>query len=568
MHKRLALILALATAGRVPAQTIAVDAQKVLGKIPATLYGSCIEDVNHEVYGGLYGQLLYGESFEEPGSHVSGCWDPINGKLTLDTTDAFTGRQSQVMNGPAGIANKGLNRWGIAIGKGKTYTGYVYLKGEGPVTIRLEDSTGRKAYGSEHIERVGNTWSKCAFSFTATATDPKARFALYNKKGTLHVDQACLMTPDRFKGLPLRRDIADTMQAEGLRFLRYGGSMVNAPEYRWKNMTGPRDKRPPYKGHWYPYSSNGFGITEFVQFCRAAGFEPAFAINDEETPEDVMNMVDSLKNYHIRYIEIGNEEVIWGDITRDYDHYAERFNLLSDAIHREDPGINVICAAWWRPGSPNMERVFKQVDGKAAYWDLHTDADDPKAGEKVDRDLARMQQLFRQWDPSTAMKCVIFEENGGLHNLQRALGHATTLNAVRRHGDFVLTSCAANALQPLGQNDNGWDQGQIFFTPSKVWGMPPFYATQMASENHEPLLVADTTDTGLDVTATRSQDGRTLVLHIVNTGKAPQRAALELKHFHVRTATTTTLSGDRPVRQAGEPRVFPPSSYTVIRLQQ
>ena len=37
-------------------------------------------------------------------------------------------------------------------------------------------------------------------------------------------------------------------------------------------------------------------------------------------------------------------------------------------------------------------------------------------------------------------------------------------NAVRRMGDFVLTSCAANALQPYRQNDNGWDQGQVFFT--------------------------------------------------------------------------------------------------------
>ncbi len=28
--------------------------------------GSCIEDVNHEIYGGLYAQLIFGESFEEP----------------------------------------------------------------------------------------------------------------------------------------------------------------------------------------------------------------------------------------------------------------------------------------------------------------------------------------------------------------------------------------------------------------------------------------------------------------------------------------------------------------------
>ena len=30
------------------------------------MYGSCIEDVNHEIYGGLYAQQIFGESFEEP----------------------------------------------------------------------------------------------------------------------------------------------------------------------------------------------------------------------------------------------------------------------------------------------------------------------------------------------------------------------------------------------------------------------------------------------------------------------------------------------------------------------
>ncbi len=30
------------------------------------MYGACIEDVNHEIYGGLYSQMIFGESFQEP----------------------------------------------------------------------------------------------------------------------------------------------------------------------------------------------------------------------------------------------------------------------------------------------------------------------------------------------------------------------------------------------------------------------------------------------------------------------------------------------------------------------
>jgi alpha-L-arabinofuranosidase len=178
-----------------------------------------------------------------------------------------------------------------------------------------------------------------------------------------------------------------------------------------------------------------------------------------------------------------------------------------------------------------MELVFKAIDGKAAYWDLHTDADDPAAGKTVDKNIQRMQELFLQWNPQTLLKCAVFEENGGLHDMQRALGHATTLNAIRRHGDFVLTSCPANALQPYRQNDNDWDQGQIFFTAAQVWGMPPFYAQRMASENHEPLRVADHTEGDLDVTATRSEDGKVLVVHVVNTSGNVIDAAVGLDNF-------------------------------------
>ena len=28
--------------------------------------GVCIEDVNHEIYGGIYSQMIFGESFQEP----------------------------------------------------------------------------------------------------------------------------------------------------------------------------------------------------------------------------------------------------------------------------------------------------------------------------------------------------------------------------------------------------------------------------------------------------------------------------------------------------------------------
>jgi hypothetical protein len=47
-------------------QEIKVDAGRTVGKASRHLTGACIEDVNHEIYGGLYSQMVFGESFQEP----------------------------------------------------------------------------------------------------------------------------------------------------------------------------------------------------------------------------------------------------------------------------------------------------------------------------------------------------------------------------------------------------------------------------------------------------------------------------------------------------------------------
>ncbi len=44
--------------------SITVDAAKIRDRISPLTFGACFEDLNHEIYGGLYAQMIYGESFE------------------------------------------------------------------------------------------------------------------------------------------------------------------------------------------------------------------------------------------------------------------------------------------------------------------------------------------------------------------------------------------------------------------------------------------------------------------------------------------------------------------------
>ena len=43
-----------------------MQADRVLHPLSRYLTGACIEDVNHEIYGGIYSQMVFGESFQEP----------------------------------------------------------------------------------------------------------------------------------------------------------------------------------------------------------------------------------------------------------------------------------------------------------------------------------------------------------------------------------------------------------------------------------------------------------------------------------------------------------------------
>ena len=540
---------------------------------------------------------------------VSGMWNAVGSGCTYlhDNQTAFNGHYSQHIrhsgNAEGGIGNMSLNKWGICIRKGETLSGSLFLKGNArQVNIGIQNAEGTKVYCQTSVTGIANEWQEYRFSLHPKQSDPAAQFVItVNGESEVWVDQVCMMPEKQFHGLPFRADIARELKNEGLTFLRYGGSMVNSPEYMTRHMLGDRQRRQPYRGSWYRYETNGFGIIEFVLLARSLGMEPSFAINMEDNPADVAHLIEYLNGdtnttwgsqrlkdgypepFNVRYVELGNEEVIQLGDEAGYRHYVERFKLLTDAMLRVDSCLQFVSAAWWRENSPYMESTFKAIQDRVAFWDYHPWVDDPsfKKPRQVQGVLERMQRKFRQWVPDTKTRCAIFEENGSTHGISRMLGHIIAQNAARRNADFVLTTCQANALEPYHQNDNGWNQGQVFFTPSQVWHQPTSYAEQLSARHHQPLCVECTTSLpDLDIAATRDTQGKTIVLHIANTSDKQQDITTNLTYRSVKVWSISgqpdddnTPENPRKItpqaqhQEKGKPISIYPYSYTVVELK-
>ncbi len=510
---------------------------------------------------------------------VSRQWRPVRqgearGAFGMETKTPFAGGQSQRIAflggvGAVGIENRGLNRWGMYFQEGKSYDGYVWVKTDKPadVFVAMENADGARVYAETALKAVAGDWRRLDFQLTPNGTDKAGRFAIKLKQpGDVAVGHAFLQPGEwgRFKGFPVRKDVAEALVAQGLTVLRYGGSMVNdAPGgYKWKRMIGPRDHRPPYHGTWYPWSSNGWGIVDFLDLCRAANFLAVPTFNMDETPQDMADFIEYANGpadspwgrrraadgraepYRLKFLELGNEQAVNED-------YWRRFKPLAEAVWAKDPDMTIVVGdlyynetikdpynfsgALYIKSLATHRKILELAKrhNREVWFDVHIDTDRPQSGRGLPGVSSFIEALGKIC-PGAKYKVVIFEFNAGHHDMGRALGNARAINELERIGDRIPIACSANCLQPYRQNDNGWDQGLLFLTPSQVWGQPPYYVTRMVSNHYLPKCVRTEVRSpanALDVTAKTDGKGKVLQLQVVNLEKQPLTADIVLDGF-------------------------------------
>jgi len=533
---------------------------------------------------------------ETPGDAISLRWAKIQsgsatGDFALSTKDSwFSNSPSQNITftggeGDWGIDNAGLKRWGIPLVAGNPYEGFLRVKTTQPtefwVSLRKADGTiiaEQKLQTEAHqpgSAAARETYQKLSFSLTPTQSDPEGRFAIsLRNPGSITVGYAFLQPGEwgRFKGLPVRKDLAEALKAQGIRVLRFNGGMIEVPGYRWKKMCGPRDERPPYDGFYDRYCSSGLGPAEAVALGQAMGLPVIVGLNLDEKPEDVADFVAKCRP---PFYQIANESP--------FDrYYVDQFKRVAKAVWKVAPDITLVTTSAKAPGNElHLELAeFARKNGKSILFDCHS-----FDGVTSVKSIASFARWMKEKAPHASVG--ILEFNAGAFDFQRGLNHALEMNATFREGDVIRATGTPNVSQPWGLYQTDWKavlwtQGNIYYTPTKVWFQAAYYVDQMIAESWAPEALAFDAPASLDVFAAKSTDGSRIVLRVVNDSEKAQEVAMDwqgvtLASAPVRVTTLVhdDLSGYNSVSQpekikpsvsttSSDRHVFPPHSFTVL----
>lgn len=479
---------------------------------------------------------------------------------------------------PAVVARHGLFQARVPVRQGIAYRGSIWIKTEGfdgDVRVALEaDRTGGRVYADAKVPVVTGDWRRYAFTLTPVASDPLARFAiLLTGQGTVWLDQASLMPGDAVGDV--RADTFAKVKALRPSFIRYPGGNVGQ-DYHWQWGVGPRDERPA----WINLSWNNevepsdFGTGEFIQFARAAGAEPTITVNVEgrgATVSEAAAWVEYCNGpatskygalrardghpepYAVKYWEVGNE--IWGEWVRGHSDaatYAHNLVRYVAAMRAVDPSIRIIAVGdndmtWNRTVLGSGERIDflaihhyysrKEMDG-----DLRNLLARPLRYERFYGEIAaELGKLRADRRPALAVnEWGLDLPESQQYSMLGALYGARLMNVFERRGDVVGMSAVSDLV-------NGWPGGIIqasrhglFVTP--IYLVNQLYATHLGADRLAARVEGPTYSSShegdsiptIDAVASRSADGRSIFVKIVNTVlERPTTARLTLRGAHV-----------------------------------
>jgi alpha-L-arabinofuranosidase len=554
------LLLAIAAPLAAAPATLTVTVDKPGHAISPLLYGIFFEDINCSADGGIYAEMVRNRNFED--SDKPDHWSvmasgPANFELSIDSAHPVSPKNPHSLrvsvanlgSGRAGVANDGF--WGMAVGKGQTYSLSLFARGgdgfTGPLVATLE-SADEVVYAQKSISLLAPDWKDYRLSLTANATGSKARLVISTSRaGTFWLDMVSLFPKQTWKHRPngLRRDLAEMLGGLKPAFVRFPGGCwvegdVMSLAYRWKQTVGDPSERRTQYNIWQYHATHGLGYHEYLQMCEDLGAEPLFVINCgmshkevvplEKMGEFVQDALDAIEYanglasstwgalrarnghrapFNLKYMEIGNEN---GGIA-----YHERYALFYDAIKSKYPQMHLVANQWsGRPTNRPVEIVDEHYYSTPEFFINN-------AGKYDSYDRAGRKVYVGEY--AVTKGC-------GQGNLRAAVGEAAFMTGLERNSDVVVMASYA----PLFANVNykKWNPDLIDFDNSRAYGIPSYYVQQM--------FCANCGDVVLPVTVTAPEAAPTVKSGAIGVGT--WRTQAEFKDIRVTRGDETLLACD------------------------
>jgi alpha-N-arabinofuranosidase len=506
-----------------------IDAGKVTGTVSPELYGLMTEEINFSYEGGIYGELIRNRTFKSSRQNPT-FWNTVgDATMTIDTNQPLNaaldlslklaaGKASKAS--PVGIANGGF--WGIPVKPDTTYRASFYARGNkfsGPLDLALESADGQTVFARATIAKISRKWKKYEATLTTGNVPPSKanRFVITTTRpGALWLQNVSLFPPN-FNQRPngTRPDIMQLLAEMQPKFLRFpGGNYLEgntiAERFDWKATIGDVAQRPGHRSPWGYWSTDGFGLLEFLEWCEDLKMEPLLAVYGgyslrgqrvetgtnlnlyvQEALEEIEYVTGDattkwgarrVKDGHpepfkLTYVEVGNED--FADRSRSYDG---RFAQFYDAIKAKYPNLKVIATTKVQSREPDLldEHYYRSQEDMQAHaldYDKYSRTDKTKI-------------FVGEWATRVGSPTP---------NMAGALGDAAWMTGLERNSDLVLISCYAPLFVNVSQVSGGnrsmqWSTDLIGYDALSSYGSPAYYAQKMFSTMHGDEILSTSSE--------------------------------------------------------------------------
>jgi alpha-N-arabinofuranosidase len=303
--------------------------------------------------------------------------------ITMDVDHPYVGEHTPVVK-LSGTEPHGIQQSGLAVRKGKSYTGRIVLTGNPGATVKVSLVWGDRQTDRQTvvIPKLGAGYAKYPLRFQANSDTDDARLEIVGTgTGSFHIGAISLMPADNVQGF--RAEVIAALKQLHSGVYRWpGGNFVSGHE--WRNAIGDPDKRPPIMDTvWHAVQPNDVGTDEFMTLCRLLDVEAYITVNagfgDAWSAAQLVEYVNGAATtpmgkvraanghpqpYKVKFWGVGNEP--WGEWQLGFMPVAQfelKHDMFAQAMRKVDPSIKLI-AAGAMPDDMTGAKQAKRLNGQ------------------------------------------------------------------------------------------------------------------------------------------------------------------------------------------------------------